>query len=106
MEETRRVMRYLLRDERPPRDYANDQQFNRRAVERFQDMDRAIVEAWYEKQCCALQELLEQLPEDALSIPRVYRWLSETIVGHYEEHPLPASRITRSRRRPQSPINS
>jgi hypothetical protein len=60
-------------------------------VERFQDKDRAKVEAWYEKQRCALRKLIKQLPDAALSIPRVYRWLAGTIVGHYEEHPLPAS---------------
>lgn len=89
MAETLRVMPYLLHDERPPRDYANDQQFNRRAVERLQNRDRAQAEAWYQKQRRALRKLLKQLPADALSIPRVYRWLSGTIVGHYEEHPLP-----------------
>jgi hypothetical protein len=92
MAETLRVMPYLLRDERPPRDYANDEQFNRRAVERLQDKELAQVEAWYQKQRRALRKLITQLPEDALSIPRVYRWLSGTIVGHYEEHSLPASR--------------
>ena len=92
MAETLRVMPYLLRDERPPRDYANDEQFNRRAVERFQDKELAQVEAWYQKQRRALRKLITQLPEDAMDIPRVYRWLAGTIVGHYEEHPLPASR--------------
>lgn len=87
--ETVRVMPYLLRDERPPRDYANDQQFNRRAVERFQHSERAQVEAWYHRQRRALRQVLRQLPDDALAIPRVYRWVVGTIVGHYEEHPLP-----------------
>jgi hypothetical protein len=91
MAETLRVMPYLLRDERPLRDYANDEQFNRRAVERFQDKALVQVEAWYQKQRRALRKLIKQLPDDALSIPRVYRWLAGTIVGHYEEHPLPAS---------------
>ena len=89
MEETVRVMPYLLRDERPPRDYANDQQFNRHAVERFQDRERAQVEAWYQRQRRALRKLIRQLSEDALRITRVYRWLAGTIVEHYAEHPLP-----------------
>jgi hypothetical protein len=89
MAETLRVMPYLLRDERPPRDYANDQQFNRRAVERFQDKNCTQVEAWYQKQRRALRKLVKQLPEDAVNIPRVYRWLSGTIVGHCHEHPVP-----------------
>ncbi|HZY41330.1 MAG TPA: ClbS/DfsB family four-helix bundle protein [Anaerolineae bacterium] len=89
MAETLRVMPYLQRDERPPRDYANDQQFNRRAVERLHDRDRAHVEVWYEKQRRTLRKLVKQLPEDGWAIARVYRWLSDTIVGHYAEHPLP-----------------
>lgn len=90
MAETVRVMPYLLRDERPPRDYANDQQFNRRAVERFQHKERAQVETWYHRQRRALRKVLRQLPDEALAIPRVYRWVVGTIVGHYDGHPLPA----------------
>jgi hypothetical protein len=58
-------------------------------VERFADRSRVEVEAWYEEQRSALEHLVEQLSDEDLSIPRVYRWLNGTIVGHYDEHPLP-----------------
>jgi hypothetical protein len=89
MEETLRVMPYLRRDEKPARIYRNDAEFNAHAVERFADRSRAEVEAWYEEQRTALKDLIEQLSDDDFRIPRVYRWLNGTIVGHYDEHPLP-----------------
>jgi hypothetical protein len=89
MEETLRVMPYLQRDEKPPRDYDNDDEFNTRAVQRFTDRPRREVEAWYEQQRLALQQLLAQLSDEDLHQQRVYRWLVGTIVGHYEEHSLP-----------------
>jgi hypothetical protein len=89
MEETLRVMPYLRRDEKPPRTYRNDAEFNAHAVQRFADRSRAEVEAWYEAQRSALKQLVEQLSDEDFSQPRVYRWLNGTIVGHYEEHPLP-----------------
>ncbi len=89
LEEAVRVMPYLQRDERPPRSYANDQQFNAWAVERFADASPADVEAWYEQQRRAVKQLIQQLPDEALEVKRVYRWLVGTIVEHYDEHPLP-----------------
>ena len=89
MEETSRVMPYLRRDEKPPRTYRNDAEFNAHAVQRFADRSRAEVETWYEAQRSALKQLVEQLSDEDFSQPRVYRWLNGTIVGHYEEHPLP-----------------
>jgi hypothetical protein len=89
MEETQRVMPYLRRDEKPPRLYRNDAEFNAHAVERFVDRSRSEVEAWYEEQRTALNHLIEQLSDEDFSVPRVYRWLNGTIVGHYNEHPLP-----------------
>ncbi len=90
MEETLRVMPYLRRDEKPPRDYSGDDEFNARAVQRFADQSRAAVEAWYEQQRLALKHLLEQFSDDDFAQRRVYRWLVGTIVEHYDEHPLPA----------------
>jgi hypothetical protein len=89
MEETLRVMPYLQQDEKPPRAYRSDAEFNAHAVERLADRSRAEVEAWYEEQRMALKHLIEQLSDDDFRIPRVYRWLKGTIVGHYDEHPLP-----------------
>ena len=89
MEETLRVMPYLRRDEKPPRDYSGDDDFNARAVRRFADRSRGEVEAWYEQQRLALKQLVEQLSEADLSQPRVHRWLHGTIVDHYDEHALP-----------------
>ena len=89
MEETVRVAPYLLRDERPPRDYANDAEFNARAVEHCRAWSRAQIEAEFEKQRQALIQLLASWPDEALQIRSVYRWLSATIIGHYEEHQLP-----------------
>jgi hypothetical protein len=90
MEETSRVMPYLRRDEKPPRTYRNDAEFNMRAVQRFADRSRTEVEAWYEQQRLALKQLIEQLTDEDFRQPRVYRWLNGTIVGHYDEHPLPS----------------
>ena len=89
MEETLRVMPYLRRDEKPLRTYRSDAEFNTRAVERFADRSRAEVEAWYEEQRSALRHLVDQLSDEDFSVPRVYRWLNGTVVGHYEEHQLP-----------------
>jgi hypothetical protein len=89
MEETLRVMPYLRRDEKPPRTYRDDAEFNAHAVQRFADRSHSEVEAWYEEQRLALKHLIEQLSDEDFGQPRVYRWLNGTIVGHYEEHPLP-----------------
>jgi hypothetical protein len=89
MEETLRVMPYLRRDEKPPREYQSDTEFNARAVQRFANRSRAEVEAWYEQQRLALKHLIERLSDEDLRQPRGYRWLNGTIVGHYDEHPLP-----------------
>jgi len=89
MEETLRVMPYLRRDEKPPRDYRDDDEFNARAVQRFAEQSWATVEAWYEQQRLALKHLVEQLSDDDFAQRRVYRWLVGTIVEHYDEHPLP-----------------
>jgi len=89
MEESLRVMPSLQRDEKPPRLYRNDADFNLRAVQRFADRSRAEVEAWYEEQRSVLKQLVERLSDADFSRPRVYRWLNGTIVGHYDEHPLP-----------------
>jgi len=89
MEETLRVMPYLRRDKKPPRDYRNDDEFNSRAVQRLADRSRVEVEAWYEQQRTALQQLIAQLSDEDLNRPRVYRWLVGSIVEHYGEHPLP-----------------
>ncbi len=89
MEETLRVMPYLLRDEKPPYDYSGDDEFNARAVQRFDKQSRAKVEAWYEQQRIALKNLVLPLPDDAFAQLRVYRWLVGTVAEHYAEHPLP-----------------
>jgi hypothetical protein len=93
MEETSRVMPYLQRDEKPPRTYLSDAEFNAHAVQRFADRSRRDVEAWYEEQRTALKDLIEQLSDDDFRIPRVYRWLNGTIVGHYHEHQLPKKQV-------------
>jgi hypothetical protein len=89
MEETLRVMPYLRRDEKPPRSYKNDADFNARAVQRFADQSRIDVEAWYEQQRVALRHLIARLSDEDLNQRRVYRWLVGTVVGHYDDHPLP-----------------
>jgi hypothetical protein len=89
LEETRRVMPYLQRAERPPRDYGNDAQFNAHAVERWAAHRQDEVEAWYEQQRLALRQMVLALADEAFDQPRVYRWLVGTIVRHYDEHPLP-----------------
>ena len=82
-------MPYLRRNEKPPRTYRNDAEFNGRAVQRFADRSRAEVAAWYEQQRLALKQLIEQLSDEDFDQPNVYHWLNGTIVGHYDEHPLP-----------------
>jgi hypothetical protein len=94
MVETLRVMPYLRRNEKPPRIHRNDADFNAHAVRRCADLPRAEVEAWYEQQRLALRQLVEQLTDDDFRQPRVYRWLKGTIVGHYDDHPLPERKST------------
>ncbi len=89
MEEARRVMPYLQRAEKAPRLYRSDAEFNAQAVQRFANRSRREVEAWYEEQRAALKHTIEQLSDEAFRLPRVYRWLHGTLVGHYDEHPLP-----------------
>ena len=89
MEESLRVIPFFQRDEKPPRDYRNDDEFNARAVERFRDWPRAQVEDWFEQQRLALKAMIARLPDDALDNKRIYRWLVGTIIDHYDEHPLP-----------------
>ena len=89
MEETLRVMPYLQRAERPPRDYTDDDDFNARAVQRFADRPYAEVETWYEQQRWALEQSVAQLPDEAFESTRLYRWLVGTIIEHYDEHTLP-----------------
>ena len=88
-EETLRVMPYLLRNEPAPRDYANDDEFNARAVEHCKDWTRAQVEAEFERLRVALAELIASLPDEAFETRRVYRWVKATVVDHYLEHQLP-----------------
>jgi hypothetical protein len=89
MEETLRVMPYLQCDEKPSRLYRSDAEFNEHAVQRFADQSRSVVEAWYEEQRSAVKHLIEHLSDEDFNLPRVYRWLNGTLVGHYDEHPLP-----------------
>jgi hypothetical protein len=84
-----RVLPYLRRDERPPRAYANDAQFNARALERFQAATPDEVQAWYEQQRADLKQQLIDLPPAAMQLTRLYRWLVGTLVDHYDEHRLP-----------------
>lgn len=84
-----RVLPYLRRDERPPRDYANDAQFNARVLERFQAATPDEVQAWYEQQRADLKQQLIDLPPAAMQLTRLYRWLVGTLVDHYDEHRLP-----------------
>jgi hypothetical protein len=44
----------------------------------------AEVEAEFRRQRLALKKLIAGLPDEALQITRVYRWLSATIIGHYQ----------------------
>jgi hypothetical protein len=89
MEESLRVIPFFQRDQRPPRDYKNDDEFNARAVVRCQAWSRAQVEDWFEQQRLALKNTIDQLPPDDFDNKRIYRWLVGTIIGHYDEHPLP-----------------
>ena len=88
MEETVRVMPYLQHGEKPPRDYDGDDDFNARAVRRFEKQSPLEVEEWYEQQRRALKELVQHLPDEALSNRRVYRWLVGTVIEPYDEHSM------------------
>lgn len=88
-EEAARVLPYLQRDERPPRDYADDDQFNARVLQRFETATADEVAAWYEQQRSGLKQRLIDLPSEAFTSRRLYRWLVGTLVDHYAEHALP-----------------
>lgn len=100
--ETVRVMPYLCRDKQPPRDYTNDDVFNARVIERCRRLSRAEVEAEFRRQRLALKKLIAALPDDALQVTRVYRWLSETIISHYQDHQLPEWSLVQLRHGKQS----
>jgi len=88
-EEAVRVLPYLQRDERPPRDYASDAQFNARVLARFRAATPDAVADWYEQQRAALRQHLIDLPPEAFAIKRLQRWLVGTLIDHYTEHALP-----------------
>jgi hypothetical protein len=87
-EETLVVVPRIWYHHAPDYDYDIDL-FNARAVTRFQPWTRAQVEAHFEKLRHALAELIRNLPAEAFNDDRIYAWLLNATVEHYEEHQPP-----------------
>jgi hypothetical protein len=86
-EETLGVVPVLLRGGEVPRNDADA--FNAQALARFSLYSEAEVERRFAQANAALSRLLAVLPESALERPSVYKWLTTTIVEHFNEHRPP-----------------
>jgi hypothetical protein len=62
--------------------------FNAEAVERFSLLEEPQVVAKYEDTRLALASLVDMLPDEVLSQPRVRSWLRADVIDHYYEHAL------------------
>lgn len=64
-------------------------EFNAEAMERYQQWNRAAVEAQFATTLAALEEFLLHLPESALEDERLQRWMRSEAIDHYRDHRLP-----------------
>jgi hypothetical protein len=89
MQKTIEVVSSLQRGERFERDWANEAEFNARAVEQARNQTYEQVAQDFENARTGLAGLIAELPVDAVSNPLIYDWLYETIITHYREHEPP-----------------
>lgn len=64
--------------------------YNRILVQKYASWSEDDLFRHFESVRLALLELVEDLPEDALLNRDIEAWLRDDVVGHYDEHPVPA----------------
>jgi len=64
--------------------------FNAELVRRYSNWSDMDLFKHYESVRVALLELTAELPEDAFLNKDIESWLVDDVVGHYDEHPIPA----------------
>ena len=66
--------------------------FNNELVKKYSTWSKEDLFAHYEAVRIAMLDLAADLPEDAFINNDIAGWLRDDVVGHYDEHPIPASR--------------
>jgi hypothetical protein len=64
--------------------------FNKELTEKFSTWSDADLFAHYESVRLAMIDLVAELPDDAFLNKDIEGWLKDDVVGHYEDHPIPA----------------
>ena len=67
-------------------------EFNRELVKKYSTWSEKDLFAHYEAVRVAMLDLTADLPDDAFLNMDIEQWLADDVVGHYDEHPMPASR--------------
>lgn len=67
-------------------------EFNNDLVKKYSTWSEEDLFAHYEAVRIAMLDLTADLPNDAFLNKDIEGWLGDDIVGHYDEHPIPASR--------------
>ena len=67
-------------------------EFNHELVQKFSTWSENDLFAHYETVRIAMLDLTADLPDDAFLNRDIEQWLADDVVGHYDEHPIPASR--------------
>lgn len=65
-------------------------EFNRELVQKFITWSEDDLFRHYESVRLAMLELAADLPDDAFLNKDIEGWLRDDVVGHYDEHPIPA----------------
>lgn len=64
--------------------------FNAELLRKYSAWSEADLFKHYESVRVAMLDLVNDLPEDAFLNKDIEGWLKDDVVGHYDEHPLPA----------------
>lgn len=67
-------------------------EFNKELVQKYSTWSKNDLLAHYEAVRIAMLDLTADLPNDAFLNKDIEGWLGDDVVGHYDEHPIPASR--------------
>ncbi|MDX1377747.1 MAG: ClbS/DfsB family four-helix bundle protein [Anaerolineales bacterium] len=67
-------------------------EFNRELVKKYSTWSQDDLFAHFKAVRVAMLDLAADLPNDAFLNKDIESWLSDDVVGHYDEHPIPASR--------------
>jgi hypothetical protein len=66
--------------------------FNLELTQKYASWSDEDLFAHYEVVRTAMIDLASDLPDDAFLNRDIEQWLADDVVGHYDEHPIPASR--------------